>query len=142
LPLTLLHTARNIGAAIFAREYLLGRIRGSYGITVTVCDVAVALSAPAMWKYAPPRMLKVWHVVGLAAIVVSAGSGILTAPTRVNRFSLWKPKQPTLVFPLVLVPSVFGPVTITAHLFALAGLAGRRQSPAPEPAPSLDVRHA
>jgi hypothetical protein len=61
--------------------------------------------------------------------MVSVGSGVLTNPSPWQLFLGRKSSEPTKSLPLVLVPTLFGPATLTAHMIALAALHARRDPP-------------
>lgn len=126
---TLLQTARLVGAGLFAWQYANGRMVGTHAVTTAFCDFAAGISAPFAARFATRDGLKLWNLFGLTLILLSGGSGLLASPTGpVCRFG--KDRQPGTEFPGVLVPTVFGPVTLLAHLVALTATTGRR---APEP---------
>jgi len=62
-----------------------------------------------------------WHMFGIAALIVSGGSGVLTSPPAMS------------AFPLSLVPTFLGPVMLLLHLAALAVISSA--SPANSPPP-------
>ena len=121
-PLSLFQTARIIGAAMFTHQYVRGKIPASYGLTVALCDLAAGATAPLAVRSGSTRILKLWNQLGLAALIVSVCSGVLTSPRRWDLFFGKKTSQPTSSFPLLLVPTIFGPATFVAHLTALAAL--------------------
>jgi hypothetical protein len=124
---TLVQTGRVIGAAMFAQKYAQGAIPAPYGLTTAVCDVAAGVTAPLISRFGSSRALEVWNMLGLAAILVSGGSGVLTSPSRWELITRSKSSQPTTSFPLLLVPTVFGPLTLVAHLVALTVLRRSRK---------------
>jgi hypothetical protein len=127
--LTLVQTPRVIGAGIFAQRYFKGEIPARYGVTVALLDLAIGATAPLAARIRSARGLMIWNWIGLAALMVSVGSGVLTNPSPWQLFLGRKSSEPTKSLPLVLVPTLFGPATLTAHMIALAALHARRDSP-------------
>jgi hypothetical protein len=117
--LTLVQTPRIVGAVMFGYKFVQGAIPARYGLTTALCDLTIGTTAPLAARFTSVRALGVWNWLGVAAMIVSGGSGILTSPTRMDVITGRKTSQPTNSFPLVLVPTIFGPVTLIAHLMAL-----------------------
>ena len=126
---TLVQTPRIIGAAIFARQYAKGEIPAEYGVTVALLDLVIGATAPLAARMQSTRKLIVWNWAGFAALMLSVASGVATDPTPWDRFLGRKTSEPTKKPPLVLVPTLFGPATLTAHLIALAALHSRLNPP-------------
>jgi hypothetical protein len=119
--LTMLQASRVVGAAMFARAYSAGRIPAYYGVTVAMCDLAAGITAPIAARWMPSRAMASWNRFGLAAILVSGGSGVLASSIG-SRFDRRRASRSTTSLPLVLVPTLFGPITLVAHLMVLTAI--------------------
>lgn len=126
---TLAQTPRVIGAGIFALQYAKGEIPAKYGVTVSLLDLVIGATAPLAARLTSRRALIVWNWAGFAALLLSVASGVAANPKPWDLFLGRKTSEPTKKPPLVLVPTIFGPATLTAHLIALAALYARRDSP-------------
>jgi hypothetical protein len=122
--LTLVQTARLVGAVMFTQQTLRGRITGRFGFTTALSDLIAGATAPLAAALLPDDRLRVWHWAGFLGLIVSGGSGILTSPTRLGVLARWKTSRRTDSLPLVLVPLAFGPAVLIAHYMALTQLSG------------------
>lgn len=125
--LTLLQSSRIVGPLLFGYQYAQGKIPKEFGLTTAWCDLLAGATAPLAANSRSLRTLRIWNWLGMAAELVSGASGVLTSPTRAGVLAGWKTSQPAVCFPLVLVPTVFGPVTFWFHLMALTALYNREK---------------
>jgi len=114
-----------LGSIAFFAAYAQGVLPARFALTTAVTDLAFGLTALFVgWKLVskeglPRRGFSHWHLVGMVALLVSSTIGILTSPTPLGILTPGVNSQAVTWFPLSLVPTFFGPVTMIAHVMAL-----------------------
>ena len=99
-------------------------------------DVAVGLTAvPLAYlvvrrRPAPRRLLRGWHLLGLADFVVAVPLGLAATPSALGVLAADPSTAPMFTFPLSFIPMVGVPFTVIMHLTALLQLGQERLAPA------------
>jgi hypothetical protein len=128
---TLVQISRITGF-IFFLEYSSGRLPALFSIPTGLSDAAVGITSPLVAfrlvsrQGLPKRGLACWHVFSMLAALLSGGLGILTSGTWLGFLAGEITSQAMSEFPLSLVPTFLGPVTLIFHLIALCIIHARR----------------
>lgn len=119
--LTLLQASRATGI-IFLIANHNGVLPGLFAIPTGSIDVTIGITAPIIAIVlvsgrTPRHWFATWHVCGILGMMVSGTLGIIASPRAMSGF------------PLGLVPTFLGPVTLILHLMALSiSLSGRNRN--------------
>jgi hypothetical protein len=109
LRITTLLEASRITGLVFFIGYASGALPALFGLTTGSLDTAIGFTA-LLAAGASRDALWLWHVAGIASLLISGSFGILTAPAAMAEF------------PWALVPTFLGPVTLLLHLTSLTAL--------------------
>ena len=113
---------------IFLILYATHKMPGLFAWPAGVGDVTVGLLAPVVaLAYArDPRRnagrVTIWNALGILDLVVAITAGFITSPSAL--FSYEPPNELIAIFPLVLIPVYFVPLSLLLHLASLAKLHG------------------
>lgn len=124
--------ASRITGFIFFIAYLRGDLPGIFAITTGASDMTIGATALVVSRLVsknvvPRGRFPLWHLLGIAALMIDGGLGVLTSPTPLGVLATGVTSQAMSDFPLSLVPTFLGPVVLILHLAALAIARQRRQ---------------
>jgi hypothetical protein len=114
--------------AIFLVLYAAGLLPGIFAIPAGYGDVFVGLTAPlvaigyARYHSQSDQFVALWNWFGIADLVIAVATGFLSAPSRLQMFSLDAPNLLIGSFPLVMIPIYAVPLSIVLHLASLTKL--------------------
>lgn len=134
--LTLLHTVRLPVELVLYWLFLHHAVPRLLTFEGRNFDVFSGLSAPVVFYFSFVRrqlsrpVLLAWNLLCLALVLNAAVSGVLSAPTPLQRFGFGQPNVAVLHFPFVLLPAVLVPLVLLAHLASIRQLWLRKSQPA------------
>lgn len=127
-PLAYLHTVRvPVEFVLFALAHL-GTVPYLMTFEGRNFDILTGLTAPLVAYFGFTRLrlsrgvLVAWNLAGLALLVNIAATGLLSAPTPLQRFAFEQPNVALLHPPFVWLPGVVVPLVLLAHLATLRKL--------------------
>jgi hypothetical protein len=122
---SLVQSGRILGSFGFFAAYWGGLLPGRFALPTAITDLLWGLTALfAAFSLVTPHGLPkpgfvAWNIGGLLALLTSSTLGIVTGPTRLGILAEGLTSQAVTAFPLNLVPTFFGPVTMVCHVICL-----------------------
>ncbi len=113
---------------IFLLLYAGGYLPGAFALPAGIGDVIVGLFAPivgiafARGSRGSVAMVRAWNLFGIADLIVAVGTGLLTAPSRLQMLAFDRPNELISAFPLALIPVFLVPLSVLLHLASLMKL--------------------
>lgn len=134
-PLAYLHTVRVLVEFVLFALAHLGTVPHLMTFEGRNFDILTGLTAPLVAWFGFTRLklsrgvIVVWNLAGLALLVNIAATGLLSAPTPLQRFAFDQPNVALLHPPFVWLPGVVVPLVLLAHLATLRRLSRRWFAP-------------
>lgn len=113
---------------MFLVLYAAGRLPGVFAWPAGVGDIIVGLLTPVVGvAYArnphnAASLVRTWNLFGIADLIVAVATGLLTAPSPLQRLAFDAPNELISAFPLVMVPVFLVPLSVLLHLASLKKL--------------------
>jgi hypothetical protein len=104
--------------------YAAGQLPGIFALPAGWGDVTVGLTAFMVGARAArsenDQLVTLWNWLGISDLVIALATGFLSAPSRLQIFSLDAPNVLIGSFPLVMIPIFAVPLSIVLHLASLS----------------------
>ena len=113
---------------IFLILYGAGKMPGLFAWPAGIGDVlvgALALVVAIAYARGPQKngdLVWAWNILGLTDLGVAVGTGMVTAPSPIQRFAFDLPNELVGSFPLILIPIYLVPLSVLLHLASLTKL--------------------
>jgi hypothetical protein len=104
--------------------YTAGQLPGIFALPAGWGDVTVGLTAlmvgARVARSENDQLVTLWNWLGISDLVIAVATGFLSAPSRLQIFSLDAPNVLIGSFPLVMIPIFAVPLSIVLHLASLS----------------------
>jgi hypothetical protein len=109
--------------AVFVMLMFTGQMPALWALPAGIGDLIVGATAPWIARQMDtpqgPRRAVMFHLFGLADLVVAIGLGIMTSPGPAQVFHTTPTSELVTLFPLVLVPTFLVPLALALHVVSL-----------------------